>query len=65
MSPPAEFTGGTGGGEGVGEEPNHTTARKPGPLENIQYSLGCDIDRLLAYLPKNFAVILVFMSGSN
>jgi hypothetical protein len=23
----------------VGEEPNHTTARKPGPLEIIQYSL--------------------------
>ena len=26
-------------GEGVGEEPNHTTARKPGPLQIIQYSL--------------------------
>jgi hypothetical protein len=25
-------------GEGVGEEPNHTTARKPGPLYNITYS---------------------------
>ncbi len=23
----------------MGEEPNHTTARKPGPLEIIQYSL--------------------------
>ncbi len=30
----------TGSGtEGVGKEPNHTTARKPGPLEIIQYSL--------------------------
>ncbi len=28
-----------GGGEGVGEEPNHATARKPGPLYIIQYSL--------------------------
>ncbi len=26
----------SGGGEGVGEEPNHTTARKPGPLIIIQ-----------------------------
>jgi hypothetical protein len=26
-------------GEGVGEEPNHTTARKPCPLSVIQYSL--------------------------
>jgi hypothetical protein len=30
----------TGGIDGVGEEPNHTTARKPGPLQIIQYSLG-------------------------
>ncbi len=28
-----------GGGKGVGEEPNHTTARKPGPLQIVQYSL--------------------------
>ncbi len=28
-----------GEGEGVGEEPNHTTARKPYPLKIIQYSL--------------------------
>ena len=27
------------GGKGVGEEPNNTTARKPGPLGIIQYSL--------------------------
>ncbi len=27
------------GGKGVGEEPNHTTTRKPGPLYTIQYSL--------------------------
>jgi hypothetical protein len=26
-------------GEGVGEEPNHTTTRKPGPLYTIQNSL--------------------------
>jgi hypothetical protein len=26
-------------GAGVGEEPNHTIARKPGPLQIIQYSL--------------------------
>ncbi len=29
----------TRGGEGVGEEPNYTTARKPGSLLRIQYSL--------------------------
>jgi hypothetical protein len=29
----------TEGGKGVGEEPNHTNARKPGPLEIIPYSL--------------------------
>jgi hypothetical protein len=36
-----ELTGGKGGREGErdGEEPNHTTARMPGPLEIIQYSL--------------------------
>ncbi len=28
-----------GGGEPNGKEPNHTTARKPGPLYIIQYSL--------------------------
>ncbi len=28
-----------GGGGGIGEEPNHTTARKPGPLQIIQDSL--------------------------
>ncbi len=27
------------GGEGVGEKPNHTTTRKPGPPCIIQYSL--------------------------
>jgi hypothetical protein len=27
------------GREGVGEEPNHTTSRKPGPLLIVQYSL--------------------------
>jgi hypothetical protein len=27
------------GGEKVGEEPNHTTARKPGPLSILQYPL--------------------------
>ncbi len=38
---PVEFTDGKGGrvGERDGEEPNHTTARMPGPLEIIQYSL--------------------------
>jgi hypothetical protein len=29
---PVELTGGRGSGEGVEEEPNHTTAKKPGPL---------------------------------
>ncbi len=29
---PVELTDGRGGGGGVGEEPNYTTARKPGPL---------------------------------
>ncbi len=32
-----ELTDGRGGGR-VGEEPNHTIARMPGPLCNIQYS---------------------------
>ncbi len=27
------------GGKGVGEQPNHTTARRPGPLRIRQYSL--------------------------
>ncbi len=27
----------------MGEKPNHTTARKPGPLIIIQYSLQCVI----------------------
>jgi hypothetical protein len=27
------------GGRGVGKEPNHMTARNPGPLSLIQYSL--------------------------
>ncbi len=30
----------------MGEEPNHTTARKPGPLENIQNSLFATFPRL-------------------
>jgi hypothetical protein len=29
----------TGEGEGMGEEPNHATAKKPGPLYIIQYFL--------------------------
>jgi hypothetical protein len=29
----------TGGGGGMGEKPNHTTVRKPGPLQIIQHSL--------------------------
>ncbi len=41
---PVEFTG---GGDGVGEEPNHTTARKPGPLHIIQYVLAPPICSLL------------------
>jgi hypothetical protein len=27
------------GWNGMGEKPNHTTARKPGPLQIIQYTL--------------------------
>jgi hypothetical protein len=34
----ALLTGDGAGGE-VGEEPNHTTARKPSPLQIIQYSI--------------------------
>ncbi len=34
-----ELTDGRGGGGVSGEEPNHTTARKSGPLYIIQYSL--------------------------
>jgi hypothetical protein len=29
----------------VGEEPNHTNAIKPGPLQIIQYSLVCTVRR--------------------
>ncbi len=36
---PVVLTHGKGGWEKVGEEPNHTTARKPGLLSIIQYSL--------------------------
>jgi hypothetical protein len=32
-------SGGIIDGRGEGEEPNYTTARKPGPLQIIQYSL--------------------------
>ncbi len=39
-----QLAAGRGMGKGVDEEPNHTTARKPGPLYIIQYSLVCDID---------------------
>jgi hypothetical protein len=38
----------------VGEEPNHTTARKPGPLGIIQYSL-LDPGKVL----KQFRVIIL------
>jgi hypothetical protein len=34
-----ELSGGKGEKEGMGEEPNYTTAKKPGPLLIIQYSL--------------------------
>ncbi len=33
------------GGKGVGEEPNHSTARKPGPLQIIQYSLPINLHK--------------------
>ncbi len=36
---PVEIKCRRGGGGGAGEEPNHTTAKKPGPLYIIQYSL--------------------------
>jgi hypothetical protein len=37
---PIELTDGSGTGKGVDEEPNHATARKPGPQQIIQYSRG-------------------------
>jgi hypothetical protein len=39
---PVQLTDGRrgGGGEGVGVEPNHATARTSEPLQIIQYSLG-------------------------
>jgi hypothetical protein len=42
-------------GEGVGEEPYHATARKPGPLQIIQYSLLQPL-----YLPSPFHYCLPF-----
>jgi hypothetical protein len=34
-------------GEGVGKEPNHTTAREPGPLQLIQPSVQDDPEKML------------------
>jgi hypothetical protein len=43
-------------------KPNHTTARKPGPLLIIQYSLLQNIDRSLMQLP--YSVKNVFILGT-
>ncbi len=42
------------GKKGVGKEPNHTTARKPGPLRIIQYSLGQTIPHSPDLAPADF-----------
>jgi hypothetical protein len=43
----------------VGEEPNHTTGRKPGPLLNLQYSLAYTItDAIAARYYCNYLNIL-------
>jgi hypothetical protein len=39
-----------GGGKGREKEPNHTTARKPGPLLIIQYSLSTHVNFILNIL---------------
>jgi hypothetical protein len=36
----------TGEGGGLGEEPDHTSPKKPGPLKFIQYSLHGRVDIL-------------------
>ncbi len=49
--PPTLYPLAEGGvGEGVGEELNHSTARKPGPLGFVQYSLLQRQLSLIAYL---------------
>jgi hypothetical protein len=40
------------GGMGLGEEPNHATARKPGLLYIIQYSLAFVIDLKTHFHPR-------------
>jgi hypothetical protein len=55
-------------GEGVGVEPSHTTARKPGPLKIIQnsYLLTYSCLHLMArrmYCASSFVLLLLFPSS--
>jgi hypothetical protein len=54
----AELTDGRGV-EGVGEEPNHTRARKPGSLYTIQYSL-VEVKILLLYVDSSVSHLIPF-----
>ncbi len=49
-----ELTDGRGGVEGVLGEPNHTTARKPGPLYTIQFFLVGSKEFCTVLLRKQF-----------
>jgi hypothetical protein len=51
------------GEEGVGEEPNHTTAEKLGPLYIIQYSLQIMINMM--FLLDNLAFAAVSLKGNH
>jgi hypothetical protein len=49
-------------GEGLGKEPNQTTARKFGPLYNMKYSLGqwvglCEVTRARADIQRRGSII--------
>jgi hypothetical protein len=59
---PVELTDGRDGGGGVGVEPNHTTAIKPGPLSIIQYSLGSTIWLFLFLTVTDFSNSASYLS---
>ncbi len=46
-----------GGGKGVGEEPNHTTAREPSPQLIILYSLYWPIQRIYTILLHKWRIL--------
>jgi hypothetical protein len=49
------------GGQVVGEEPNHTTARKLGPLQIIQYSLLYSVHRTVPFKRRVLGALSCFL----